>query len=270
MVKKSMKEHKNDKGLHRLLDARQLGLKLIANVTYGYTAASFSGRMPCVEVADSIVRKARETLERAIKLVEERPEWGARVVYGDTDRIGHEICDAVTAMNPQPIKLKFEKVYYPCVLQTKKRYVGYSYETLDQKEPVFDAKGIETVRRDSCAAVSKILERSIKILFGCKDVSKVKEYVLRQCRKFMECKVSMQDCVFAKEYRGMKGYKPGACVPALEIAKLVVCNTCMGVKDESQPCVSLDCPIMFRRVLAKQDVQKGTQLREVVNKVLDF
>lgn len=50
MVKKSMKEHKNDKGLHRLLDARQLGLKLIANVTYGYTAASFSGRMPCVEV----------------------------------------------------------------------------------------------------------------------------------------------------------------------------------------------------------------------------
>ena len=33
-----------------MLDARQLGLKLIANVTYGYTAANFSGRMPCIEV----------------------------------------------------------------------------------------------------------------------------------------------------------------------------------------------------------------------------
>ena len=33
-----------------VLDARQLGLKLIANVTFGYTAASYSGRMPCVEV----------------------------------------------------------------------------------------------------------------------------------------------------------------------------------------------------------------------------
>lgn len=44
----------------------------------------------------------------------------------------------------------------PCVLQTKKRYVGYMYETLDQKDPVFDAKGIETVRRDSCPAVSKV------------------------------------------------------------------------------------------------------------------
>ena len=44
----------------------------------------------------------------------------------------------------------------PCILQTKKRYIGYMYESLDQKEPVFDAKGIETVRRDSCAAVSKV------------------------------------------------------------------------------------------------------------------
>lgn len=48
------------------------------------------------------------------------------------------------------------QVYLPCVLQTKKRYVGYMYETLEQKDPVFDAKGIETVRRDSCPAVSKV------------------------------------------------------------------------------------------------------------------
>ena len=38
------------KALHRMLDHRQLGLKLIANVTYGYTSANFSGRMPCIEV----------------------------------------------------------------------------------------------------------------------------------------------------------------------------------------------------------------------------
>ena len=31
------------KVLRRCLDARQFGLKLIANVTYGYTAAGFSG-----------------------------------------------------------------------------------------------------------------------------------------------------------------------------------------------------------------------------------
>ena len=44
----------------------------------------------------------------------------------------------------------------PCVLQTKKRYVGYMYENVDQKEPQLDAKGIETVRRDGCNAVAKV------------------------------------------------------------------------------------------------------------------
>ena len=42
-------------GLQRLLNSRQLGLKLIANVTFGYTAANFSGRMPCVEVKQSLI-----------------------------------------------------------------------------------------------------------------------------------------------------------------------------------------------------------------------
>lgn len=72
--------------------------------------------------------------------------------------IGEEIANAVTKANVAPVKLKFEKVYYPCVLQTKKRYVGYSYESLNQKEPNFDAKGIETIRRDTCSVVSKVKE----------------------------------------------------------------------------------------------------------------
>ncbi|KAJ8270777.1 hypothetical protein GJAV_G00119170 [Gymnothorax javanicus] len=234
MVKQSMKAYKHDKALSRLLDARQLGLKLIANVTFGYTAANFSGRMPSVEVGDSIVHKARETLERAIKLVNDTKKWGAHVVYGDTDsmfvllkgatkeqafKIGNEIAEAVTATNPKPVKLKFEKVYLPCILQTKKRYVGYMYESLDQKDPVFDAKGIETVRRDGCPAVSKILERSIKLLFETRDISQVKQYVQRQCIKILEAKASMQDLTFAKEYRGSNSYRPGACVPALELTR---------------------------------------------------
>lgn len=37
-------------------------------------------------MGDSIVHKARETLERAIKMVNDTRKWGARVVYGDTDR----------------------------------------------------------------------------------------------------------------------------------------------------------------------------------------
>lgn len=234
MVKQSMKEYEGDTTLRRVFDSRQLGLKLIANVTYGYTSANFSGRMPCVELGDSVVSKGRETLERAIRLIEERKDWKARVVYGDTDsvfvllagrsreeafKIGDEIAHAVTQANPQPVKLKFEKVYQPCILQTKKRYVGYKYESVNQKEPVYEAKGIETVRRDGCPAVVKLLERSLRLLFESCDVSKVKVYLQRQFMKILQNRNSLQDFIFAKEFRGREGYKPGACVPALEIAK---------------------------------------------------
>lgn len=89
-------------------------------------------------------------------------------------QIGHEIASAITEMNPNPVTLKMEKVYHPCFLLTKKRYVGYSYENSEQTEPIFDAKGIETVRRDTCAAVAKVMEQSLRLFFEHQDISEVK------------------------------------------------------------------------------------------------
>ncbi|KAF2747546.1 hypothetical protein M011DRAFT_486395 [Sporormia fimetaria CBS 119925] len=216
MVKSGMKMDKDDKALQQLLNNRQLALKLLANVTYGYTSASFSGRMPCSEIADSIVQTGRETLEKAIALIHSVERWGAEVVYGDTDSlfihlkgrtreqafdIGEEIAKAVTEVNPRPVKLKFEKVYHPCVLLAKKRYVGFKYESRSQKEPEFDAKGIETVRRDGTPAEQKIEEKALKILFRTSDLSQVKEYFQSQCTKIMTGRVSIQDFLFAKEVK---------------------------------------------------------------------
>ena len=216
MVKSGMKIDKDDKALQRLLNNRQLALKLIANVTYGYTSASFSGRMPCSEIADSIVQTARETLEKTIALIHSVKRWGAEVVYGDTDSlfvylkgrtkdqafdIGEEIVKTVTNMNPRPVKLKFEKVYFPCVLLAKKRYVGFKYEHRSQTEPVFDAKGIETVRRDGTPAEQKIEEKALKILFRTADLSQVKSYFQKQCEQIMKGSVSIQDFCFAREVK---------------------------------------------------------------------
>lgn len=216
MVKSGMKEDKDDRTLQQLLNHRQLALKLLANVTYGYTSASFSGRMPCSEIADSIVQTGRETLERAIAYIHSEARWDAEVVYGDTDslfvylkgrtrdqafKIGGEIAKAITDMNPRPIKLKFEKVYHPCVLLAKKRYVGYKYEHPDQAQPEFDAKGIETVRRDGTPAEQKIEERALRLLFETADLSKVKAYFQAQCAKIMRGNVSVQDFCFAREVK---------------------------------------------------------------------
>ncbi|KAH8882465.1 hypothetical protein GQ53DRAFT_733954 [Thozetella sp. PMI_491] len=216
MVKSGMKQDKDDRALQQLLNNRQLALKLLANVTYGYTSASFSGRMPCSEIADSIVQTGRETLERAIAYIHSVERWGAEVVYGDTDSlfihlpgrtreqafdIGAEIAKEVTDMNPRPVKLKFEKVYHPCVLLAKKRYVGYMYESRTQTQPEFDAKGIETVRRDGTPAEQKIEEKALRLLFETADLSQIKAYFQAQCSKIMRGHVSIQDFCFAKEVR---------------------------------------------------------------------
>ncbi|KAK6429147.1 DNA polymerase zeta [Oleoguttula sp. CCFEE 5521] len=239
MVKSGMKVDKDDKTLQQLLNNRQLALKLIANVTYGYTSASFSGRMPCSEIADSIVQTGRETLEKAIALIHSVEQWGAEVVYGDTDslfvylkgrtkadafRIGDEIAKAVTDLNPRPVKLKFEKVYHPCVLLAKKRYVGFKYESPSQVEPDFDAKGIETVRRDGTPAEQKMEEKALKLLFRTADLSQVKSYFQSQCAKIMTGRFSVQDFCFAKEvklgtYANKGPAPPGALIATKRMLK---------------------------------------------------
>ncbi|KAJ7225506.1 hypothetical protein GGX14DRAFT_639250 [Mycena pura] len=206
MIKQAMKGVKDDKALRKVLDARQLGLKYIANVTYGYTSATLSGRMPAVEIAD----------RQAIMLINTTEKWGAEVVYGDTDsvfvhlpgktkdqafRIGYDISETITSRNPYPIKLKFEKVYLPCVLLAKKRYVGFKYESPDETEPGFDAKGIETVRRDGVLAQKKMTETCLKILFRTQNLTEIKDYCYRSWQKLLEGKASVQDFIFAKEVR---------------------------------------------------------------------
>jgi len=66
---------------------------------------------------------------------------------------------------PSPTNLTsfvISQVYLPCVLQSKKRYVGFKYENPDDLEPVLEAKGIETIRRDGIPAQQKELEECIK------------------------------------------------------------------------------------------------------------
>lgn len=230
LMKDTMNQLKDDHDVVSMLDNRQAALKLLANVTYGYTAASFSGRMPCSDIADSIVQTGRETLERAIEFIESTKKWGAKVVYGDTDslfvylpgksrsdafKIGKEIAKEITMKNPKPVELKFEKVYHPCFLVTKKRYVGYAYEYENQINPKFDAKGIETVRRDGTPAQQKIVERALRTMFETTDLSKVKEYLLGEFDKIITGRVNIQDFCFAREvkighYKSDKTAPPGA------------------------------------------------------------
>ncbi len=91
----------------------------------------------------------------------------ADVIYGDTDSVmvnfgvtdirdamalGREAAKHVTAYFTQPIKLEFEKVYYPYLLINKKRYAGL-YWTRPETYDRMDAKGIEVLATNCCYAV---------------------------------------------------------------------------------------------------------------------
>ncbi len=50
-------------------------------------------------------------------------------------------------------------------------------------------------------------------------MSRVKLYVQRQFQKILRDRASLQDLTFAREFRGLEGYRAGAVVPALELTR---------------------------------------------------
>lgn len=227
----------DEKDFQKVYNSKQLALKLIVNVTYGYTSASFSGRMPSSDIADAIVATGREIMKKSIDVINSSG-LNAKVVYGDTDSLfvyfpgkskndafkyGRELARKVTEVFPDPIKLKFEKVYHPCVLLAKKRYVGNCFESEAQKASMFEAKGIETIRRDGVPAQLKMVGKSLRILFESKNLSSVRKYVVQQFQKILQNQVNVSDFCFSKEVRhgqyGNEKYLPSGAVIAQRLVK---------------------------------------------------
>lgn len=65
---------------------------------------------------------------------------------------GSQAAEFVTAKFVKPIKLEFEKVYFPYLLISKKRYAGL-YWTKPEKYDKMDTKGIE-VCRSTCTSLA--------------------------------------------------------------------------------------------------------------------
>lgn len=105
-------------------------------------------------------------------------ENNAKVIYGDTDSVmvnfqvkslekcmelGREAAEMISNKFVKPIKLEFEKVYYPYLLINKKRYAGLYFTRLDKYDKM-DCKGIETVRRDNCTLVADVINTCLQKL----------------------------------------------------------------------------------------------------------
>ncbi|XP_020227443.1 DNA polymerase delta catalytic subunit isoform X1 [Cajanus cajan] len=179
-----------------VLDGRQLALKISANSVYGFTGATI-GQLPCLEISSSVTSYGRQMIEHTKKLVEDKfttlngYEHNAEVIYGDTDSVmvqfgvsaveeamnlGREAAEYISGTFTKPIKLEFEKVYYPYLLISKKRYAGLFWTKPDNFDKM-DTKGIETVRRDNCLLVKNLVNDCLHKILIDRDIPGAVQYV---------------------------------------------------------------------------------------------
>ncbi|KAL4183669.1 hypothetical protein AMTRI_Chr11g156270 [Amborella trichopoda] len=194
-AKADLKEAK-DPFERAVLDGRQLALKISANSVYGFTGATVA-QLPCLEISSSVTSYGRQMIEHTKRLVEERfktlggYKTDAEVIYGDTDSVmvqfgvptveeamalGREAAEYICGTFTKPIKLEFEKVYYPYLLISKKRYAGLLW-TNPEKFDKMDTKGIETVRRDNCLLVKNLVNECLHKILIDRDIPGAVQYV---------------------------------------------------------------------------------------------
>lgn len=200
-----------------VLNGRQLALKISANSVYGITGATV-GKLPCLAIASSTTSYGRQMIEKTKEEVERKYtiangySHDAQVIYGDTDSVmvkfgekelkktmelGREAAEFVSSKFIAPIKLEFEKIYFPYLLINKKRYAGL-YWTNPDKYDKMDSKGIETVRRDNCRLVQTVIETVLRKILIDRDLDGAQDYVKETISSLLQNKIDLSVLVITK------------------------------------------------------------------------
>jgi DNA polymerase delta subunit 1 len=228
-IRKQMKTLLSEDPLYEVLNGVQLAIKVSMNSIYGFTGAKY-GRLPNKLIAASVTACGRQMIAHSKKCAE---EWyDCEVVYGDTDsiyvkfnsefkgqehmnyvfKVAPECANRISATFKNPIELEFEKVMYPFILYSKKRYASLFW-TNPLKYDHIDYKGIQVVRRDNCIFVrenSKQIFEYIflndKILnFSFQSVDELietsKEFAREKIRKLINGEVPIKELLLSKSLR---------------------------------------------------------------------
>uniref|UniRef100_A0AAQ5ZR12 DNA polymerase delta catalytic subunit n=1 Tax=Amphiprion ocellaris TaxID=80972 RepID=A0AAQ5ZR12_AMPOC len=157
----------------QVLDGRQLALKISANSVYGFTGAQV-GKLPCLEISQSVTGFGRQMIETTKKLVESK--------Y--TLSNGYQ-ADA--------------KVYYPYLLINKKRYAGLYFSSSADTHEKMDCKGIETVRRDNCPLVANLINTCLQKILIDRDPQGAVDHAKEVISDLLCNRIDISQLVITKE-----------------------------------------------------------------------
>jgi DNA polymerase elongation subunit (family B) len=231
--KRKEAEKETDTFRKALLDAEQLAYKLTANSLYGQLGSStFKVRLQHLAASTTAYGRkqilfAKDVIETFYGPKANDPRCAAEIVYGDTDslfvnfkvknpetgqllqgktaieatmKLTEEAGKFVTRCLKKPHDFEYDKVFYPFIIFSKKRYVGNKYE--DSSEAYKQTSmGIATKRRDYAGIVKNVYGGAIKILLTEKDVLKAYNFVQSTCTDLVNGKISDHQLTLTKSLR---------------------------------------------------------------------
>ena len=220
-----------------LLDAEQLAYKVTANSLYGQLGAN-TFKIRLQHLAASVTAYGRKQIMFARDMIMEfygpkaqNPRCtarGAETVYGDTDSLficfnpkdpatgkpleGRAAVEATIHLTEEAGKLvsqvlkpphdfEFDKVYWPFLIFSKKRYVGNMYES-GPDEYVQKSMGIALKRRDYSQIVKKVFGTAVKIMLEENNVIKSADFVKQACTDLVNGKYGINKLIISKSLRG--------------------------------------------------------------------
>jgi DNA polymerase elongation subunit (family B) len=211
--KEKMEDTQYDEAQRSVFNGLQLAYKVVANSVYGQTGSRTSPiRKLCVAACTTAA--GRTALYKAKHIVE--TEFGAQVIYGDTDSIfikfptknlaesialGIAAGKRITSQCRKPYKIAYEKTFYPFILFCRKRYVGMMYEEDANAKAKRKSMGIVLKRRDNAPIVKEIFGGALDMLLTEKDVKKAQAFVNQKLIDVLENRVPLEKFIVSKSLR---------------------------------------------------------------------
>ena len=210
-----------------ILDGLQLAYKLTANSLYGQCGARTS-KIFKKAIAASCTAGGRKRIYTARDYcLENNP--GCDVVYGDTDSVFVKFnlqyddgtypqtdlekiqrsMDIGLAIQqklkddkvfPHPHDLEYEKVFYPLILITKKRYIGMKYE-FDPKKGKKTSMGVVTKRRDNAPILKHSFIGVTDTIMKEKNIPKSIQFIKDVCYDMINDKFELNMFIISKTLR---------------------------------------------------------------------
>ena len=272
-TKKKMKTEK-DEFKYKILDGLQQAFKVMCNSVYGGIGASISNIYKKA-IAACTTAGGRKCIYMA-KSFCEKENIGCDVVYGDTDSVfvkfnlknedgGSPITDeekiqksidiGVNIQNkmkevgyfPKPHDLEYEKVFYPLILITKKRYVGEKYE-FDVKKGKLTSMGIVLKRRDNAQILKHIYSGVINIIMKERNIQKAIDFTQQCCQEILDGKYDLSMFTITKTLKDF--YKDPESIAHKVLAER------MGERDAgNKPAVNERIPYAYIKVENKTGIK---------------